>query len=1234
MERVSGAATEPRSRLARLADACGLLVAAIGLLVVGGWLLNFEPLKRVHPDAVAMKVNTAVGLLAAGLALWLRQRGALRLALGAFVAVLGALTLIEYLAGADLGIDQLLLRDVLAHPEAPYPPGRMAPSTAGCFLLLGLALTGIGHGRRRPGLRSPGELKSLALELAALTATVIAGFSVIAYPTGAVVLRQLPGSVGMALHAAIAFVVLGVGVLLAAEGVVARSLRLRATDRALWIGFGVLTGLLATVGIVFSINLQVLAADIDAQANVARPRLEAVVGLENGIRGYGLAVPEAIDGSARARRQVAEDILDVEGHLAAYRTLATSDRQRELATRVAGQWGDFRALGAALLEVGLPRPEALARLVAVRVELERLLEEHLHPDALEAFENRRTITLRDLKLTGEWPLLLLVVSVVLALLTSGAVARVVLGKEEALSEQREWLRVTLSSIGDGVIACDVERRVTFLNPVASTLSGWTVDEALGQPIASVLRLINEETRAPAEDVIEEVLRHGRTVELANHTALLTRDGREVPIEDSAAPMTDALGKVTGVVLVFHDVTQRRRATGLLKESETRLCRAQAIAHLGSWELDLVTNHLTWSDEVYRIFGLEPGFAASYQAFLEAVHPDDRASVDAAYTQSVREGLDAYESEHRIVRRSTGEVRTVHQKCQHWRDASGRIVRSIGMVHDVTERKRASDALRLSEARLRLLSGTAGRLLAEANPQALIDELCSRVMEHLGCEVFFNFLVDEAGSRLRLNACAGIPVEEAKKLEVLDFGVAVCGCAALERKRIIAEHILEGSDHRTALVKSLGVQAYCCHPLIVQGRLLGTLSFGTRTRPRFTSEEVDTMQTVADQVAIAMERMQSQLALRLANQQLLEADRRKNEFLAVLSHELRNPLAPIRNSLYVLGRATPGSEQAMHAQAVIDRQAGHLARLVDDLLDVTRISQNKIRLEREPLDLNEIVSSTVEDHRSHFEKHGVALELRLERQRIDVNADRTRLAQVLGNLLQNAAKFTSRGGHATLCTSLEPETRRAVVRLADDGVGIAPELRGRLFQPFMQADASLDRSKGGLGLGLALVKGLVELHGGEVRVRSEGPMKGAEFTVSLPLAPAAVDAPEAAHPSAPRPGRRVLIIEDNVDAADSLRDVLEFGAHEVAVAYSGSEGLAKAREFRPEVVLCDIGLPGMDGFEVARSFRADDSFRETLLVALTGYALQEDLQRASDAGFGGHLAKPPNIEKLQELLAAR
>jgi PAS domain S-box-containing protein len=377
--------------------------------------------------------------------------------------------------------------------------------------------------------------------------------------------------------------------------------------------------------------------------------------------------------------------------------------------------------------------------------------------------------------------------------------------------------------------------------------------------------------------------------------------------------------------------------------------------------------------------------------------------------------------------------------------------------------------------------------------------------------------------------------------------------------------------------------------------------------------------------LAAERKRSEESLR-------EADRRKTEFLGVLSHELRNPLAPVQTAVWLLDRADPRGEQASRAREIIQRQVGHLGRLVDDLLDVTRITRGKIRLQKARVDLADLVRRAIADHEALLAGRGVTLVQHLGDLPVWLEADATRISQVVGNLLQNAAKFTERGGRVEVALAREPHGV-ALVRVRDEGVGIAPELLGRIFDPFTQAEDTLHRSSGGLGIGLSLVKGLVELHGGSVEARSEGSGRGAEFLVRLPVCsePPAVSGRLRSGATTPR--RRVLVIEDNVDAAETLREVLLLWDHEVEVAYDGREGVEKARAFRPDVVLCDIGLPVMDGFEVARALRHDPTLASVFLVAVTGYARPADTLRASEAGFDRHLGKPASIEQIEEVLAA-
>jgi PAS domain S-box-containing protein len=402
----------------------------------------------------------------------------------------------------------------------------------------------------------------------------------------------------------------------------------------------------------------------------------------------------------------------------------------------------------------------------------------------------------------------------------------------------------------------------------------------------------------------------------------------------------------------------------------------------------------------------------------------------------------------------------------------------------------------------------------------------------------------------------------------------------------------------------------------------------------------------------------------ANEALQQADRHKNEFLAMLAHELRSPLAPIRNAIELLKQWGPDEPRLTRARQIIDRQVVHQARLLEDLLDVSRISRGKIELRRDRLDLVQLIRDAAEDSRSVIEASDLTLSLELTDEPVWVGGDATRLTQIIGNLLGNAAKFTEPGGQVTvrLTTAAEhgggafwprsgqrrgPGPGRgeargrgevphswAVITVRDTGIGIEPEMLPHVFETFAQADRSLDRSRGGLGLGLALVKGLVELHGGEVSAVSQGAGRGSEFTFRLPItpAPAASETRGAPVVTAGAPVR-ILIVEDNRDAAESLRDLLELQGCTVALAHSGPAAVAVARQFQPEVVLCDIGLPGMDGHQVAAALRSDPALARAHLIALSGYGQEEDRRRSLEMGFDQHLTKPIEFDELCRLLQA-
>jgi PAS domain S-box-containing protein len=595
---------------------------------------------------------------------------------------------------------------------------------------------------------------------------------------------------------------------------------------------------------------------------------------------------------------------------------------------------------------------------------------------------------------------------------------------------------------------------------------------------------------------------------------------------------------------------------------------------------------TWNHGAEELYGFTGDEARGRlpRDLLQTVFPIPRERIGATLREQGRwEG----ELEQRT---RDGRTITVSAKMQLVHGPDG-VERVLATNRDITERKRKEHAFRAKEAELELILNRTPFMLTR----------CSRDLRYLYVSRAYAEMVGRTPGEI-----AGKPFIE------------IIGEEGFKTISPYVETVLQGQRvEYERPVHFSGVGERLLHVVYTpegdeRGQVIGWIS------------------SIID----VTERKQTQEALRIANAQLIEADRRKTEFLAMLSHELRNPLAPIRNSLYILDHAAPGGEQARRAQRVIDRQVTHMARLVDDLLDVLRISQGKTHLQLERLDVTDVVSHTAEDHRAAFANNGLELEVRAPAWPIWIKGDRVRLAQLLGNLLNNAAKFTKRGGKATISAEEDVRFRQVVIRVADTGTGIAPEMLPKLFEPFVQADRSLDRGSGGLGLGLAVVKGLVEMHDGTVSVASEGLGKGAEFTVRLPL-DLGTDSTrtEVRDVSQSTPSRRVLVIEDNVDAATSLREVLELGGHSVDVAFTAEAGITRARAFKPDVVLCDIGLPGMDGYEVARAMRADPAFQTTMLVALTGYAAPEDVQKSREAGFHYHLAKPPPHGEIERILAS-
>jgi PAS domain S-box-containing protein len=448
----------------------------------------------------------------------------------------------------------------------------------------------------------------------------------------------------------------------------------------------------------------------------------------------------------------------------------------------------------------------------------------------------------------------------------------------------------------------------------------------------------------------------------------------------------------------------------------------------------------------------------------------------------------------------------------------------------------------------------------------------------------------------------------------------------ELVRIITDDMLvtaARTESHLRLLRELGLSSSMTVAFTTKKGPRGAIRFvAAESGRRYTKADLDTARDLAVQASIAIDNA-------LLYEEAREADRRKDEFLATLAHELRNPLAPIRSGIDLLALDPEAREETVD---LMRRQIEHLVRLADDLLDISRITHGKVELRREVVELSGIVTAAVAAVRAAAEEKAHDLTVVLPEDSIWLDADPVRVMQVLENLLSNAVKYTNPGGSIEISSSREDGF--AAVRVRDDGIGIDSELIAQVFEPFTQAPRGLDRPRGGLGIGLTLVRQFTELHGGTVSVSSEGHERGSEFVVRWPLAPAPKDAaPVERSPYRPPAGRRVLVVDDNAMAASVLAMLLDrLGAGRVEVATDGFAALSKARELRPDVVLLDIGLPGKDGYQVARELRGHSELDGAVLVALTGYGQEEDRLRSREAGFDEHLVKPASIDDLQRVLA--
>ena len=754
----------------------------------------------------------------------------------------------------------------------------------------------------------------------------------------------------------------------------------------------------------------------------------------------------------------------------------------------------------------------------------------------------------------------------------------------ALSQQREQFRVTLASIGDGVITTDTQTLVTFMNPVAEAMTGWAQSDALGRPLDDVFRIINEDTRVPVPNPVKEALRTGTVVGLTNYTSLIRKDGAVVAIEDSAAPIRDTAGNVSGCVMVFHDVTQRRRAERALRANEDRLRDAarrlqlaMSAGDMGDWVWEAETNLMSLSRRAAQLFGLPPNAPVSRDQLRALVPAEDGVRTKIEFDRALLEKTD-YKVEFRVLRANSPPVWVAAMGRGVYAD-NGAVVGMIGMIHDVTERRQA-DELR-------------GRLAAvvESSNDAIISKTLESIITtwNHGAELLFGYPAAEV---------IGKPIT-----------------LLLPPDRL---------DEETAILEQIGsgepVKPYPTVRVRKDGSLVDV------------SVAVSPIRDSHGRIIGASKIARDITAQKIVEEALRETDKRKDEFLATLAHELRNPLAPIRQATLIAQSPNTTDAQKRWSHEVIKRQVHNMALLLDDLLDISRITRGTLALRSRLTDLASIVDAAVETARPAIDAKRHAFSVQLPTERVEFAADPMRLAQVLSNLLTNAAKYTDPDGRIGLSASCGDGI--VTISVTDTGIGIPPDAMSNLFGMFSQVKSSKDRSEGGLGIGLALAKGLVELHGGTIEARSAGTERGSEFIITLPVRTQQVRQTE----TATRPGaerilrRRVLIADDNRDAAESLAMLLQMEGHEVTVVHDGREAVTAFENMRPDAALLDIGMPGLNGYEIARIIRRAPHGRDITLVAVTGWGQDNDKAQATEAGFNHHFTKPVEPDAITALLS--
>ncbi|MDB6077831.1 MAG: chemotaxis protein methyltransferase CheR, partial [Akkermansiaceae bacterium] len=838
----------------------------------------------------------------------------------------------------------------------------------------------------------------------------------------------------------------------------------------------------------------------------------------------------------------------------------------------------------------------------------------------------------------------------LAVLRLASLERFDLLTEESKRHMRVY-EALLSATPDLAYVFDLDHRFIYANPALLAMWGKTAEEALGK---TCLELGYEPWHAAM---------HDREIEQVVVTKASIRG--DVPFHNSEtgrrmydyifSPVLGADGEVEAVSGTTRDVTDQmesaqrasflsdltKKLAAITDEAEIiRLTTAALREKVGSHrcyfvECDEVADRILVHQEAlrpeagsiagtYRLFDFggaewwKEYSSGDFQIGDVRTHP---------FTEEKRKIYQELEVLSYAVQPYKGEGNTTvviavsENRPRHWKQDELALMEDVvARVWPMVRNARSMKGLNESRQQLRLLWETAGIILSVDDPDLMLQGIFLKLRDHLRIDAYFNFMIDEVEQSLALKSIRGIEEEHLPRLQRIAFGQAVCGNVAKFRQSIIACDVQTSGDPRVELVKSMGIRAYASYPLLAGSELLGTLSFASRSRDDFTGSDLEFMQTISHYVTGAYARIRLVDSLR-------ESDRKKDQFLATLAHELRNPLAPILTGLEVMLARPEDGAKVWEVAGMMQRQVGQMVHLIDDLLDMSRVTTGKIVLKKSKVLLQDIVRSALEASEPLLLQYQHQFSVNLPEIPVHLNADPHRIAQVISNLLSNAAKYTPAEGRISLNVSRDGDFVHIAVK--DNGYGIDPADQDRIFKLFEQDDHGRND---GLGIGLTLVKSLVDLHEGSISVRSEGAMRGSEFAVRLPALPeepeAAVETQQAATATAARP-RKVLVADDGRSAADVLGMFFQMEGMDVMVTYDGQEAVDAAEKFEPDLVFMDLGMPRMDGFEAAR--RISQRFPAAKLVALSGWGRDEDRKKSAEAGFTEHLVKPVSPQDLRAAL---